>query len=79
VNTVEAKQANQAAFRQLAAFINQTYPRGQFVAIADGKIVADAMTFDALDSSLKALGLDSVEVLVVQAGVDYPESAVIFI
>ena len=79
MNTTEATQTNQAAFRRLAGFINETLPRGRFVAIADGKIVSDAATFDELDAALKACGQDSVDVLVVQAGADYPESAVIFI
>ena len=79
MNTAEAKQSNQAAFRRLAGVINQTYPHGRFVAIADGNIVANAATFDELDAALKAIGQDSVDVLVVQAGVAYPESAVIFI
>jgi hypothetical protein len=62
----------------LALVINATYPRGHFVAIADGKIVADADTFDALDGSLNALGQESADVLIVQTGIDYPESAVMF-
>jgi hypothetical protein len=71
-------QRDQAAFRALSGFIQQTYPPGQFVAIAGGRIIADAANFAELDSTLKALGQDSVDVLVVQAGVEYPESAVFF-
>lgn len=78
MNTTAERQCNQAAFRQLSGFIKQNYQPGRFVAIAGGKIIADAANFDELDSILKALGQDSVDVLVVQAGVDYPESAVIF-
>ena len=79
MNTLREKQPNQAAFRRLAALINETYPHGRFVAIAGGKIIADAASFAELESSLKSLGHDSADVLVVQAGVEYPESAVIFI
>ena len=71
-------ESNQAAFRRLAGQITRSYPQGRFVAIAGGKIVADAASFNELDSSLRALGQDSPDVLVVQAGVEYPESAVIF-
>ena len=59
--------------------IDQTYPHGQFVAIHEGRIVADAATFDELSTALDAMGKDSAEILVVQAGVDYPENAVIFL
>jgi hypothetical protein len=78
MNALEERQVNQAAFRRLAGSINQTYPHGRFVAIADGKIIADAASFGELESALRTLGQDSVDVLVVQAGVDYPESAIIF-
>jgi hypothetical protein len=79
MNTTAERQCNQAAFRQLSGLIQQTYPPGRFVAIAGGKIIADAASFDELGSKLKALGRDSVDVLVVQAGVEYPETAVIFV
>lgn len=75
----EQKQINQAAYLHLARSINHTYPNDRFVAIAGGMIVADAATFDELDAALTTLGQDSDEVLVVQAGHVYPESAVIFI
>lgn len=79
MNATAERQRNQSAFRQLSGFIEQTYPRGRYLAIAGGKIIADAASFDELDSVLKTAGQDSVEVLVVQAGVEYPESAVIYI
>jgi len=79
MNTTSERELNQAAFRRLSGFINQNYQAGRFVGIASGKIIADAASFGELESSLQALGLNSVDVLVVQAGVEYPESAVIFI
>jgi hypothetical protein len=79
MSTTAERQLNQTAFRQLSGFIDQSYQRGRFVAIADGKIIADAASFVELDSALNALGQGSADVLVVQAGVQYPESAVIFI
>jgi hypothetical protein len=79
MNALEQKKSNQAAFRRLSRLINEVYPAGRFVAIADGQIIADAASFGELDSALRSLAHDSVDVLVVQAGVEYPESAVIFI
>jgi hypothetical protein len=79
MSTITERQQNQAAFRQLSAHIQQGYAPGRFVAIAGGKIIANGASFDELGSALKTLGQDSADVLVVQAGVEYPESAVIFI
>ena len=73
------QQQNQIAFRQLEATIARTYPHGRFVAIAEGRVVADAPSLDALRPLLTALGKDPGQVLVVQAGVDYPEYSVIFL
>ena len=70
--------ANHAAYRRLKGSIARAYESGRFVAIAGGRIVADADDFNELRTRLTALGKDSPDVLVVQAGVDYPESAVIF-
>lgn len=71
-------QLNQQAFRQLRDFIQGNYPPGRFVAIATGKIIADAATFADLDAKLIAIGQETSDILVVQAGVDYPDSAFIF-
>ena len=79
MSTAAERQINQAAFRQMSEQITRTYPKGRFVAIAGGNVIGDASSFDELDSALKALGYHSVEVLVVQAGVEYPERAVIFL
>lgn len=72
------RQLNQAAYRQLSGFIQKTYPHGRFLAIAEGKIVADAARFDELNSLLLQMGNQSPDVLVVQAGVDYPDAVTIF-
>jgi hypothetical protein len=65
-------------YRQLRSFIQQTYPPGRFLAISGGKIVADAASFVEVNAMLHDMGNYSAEVLVVQAGVEYPESVVIF-
>lgn len=72
------ESANEAAYRRLRDVIRETYPRGRFVAFAGGKIVADAGSFDELDMMLNQTGFDSPDVLIVQAGVEYPENATIF-
>ncbi len=74
----EDRAANHAAYRRLKDEIARAYEQGRFVAIASGRIVADAENFYELRSRLVALGKDSPEVLVVQAGVDYPETAVLY-
>ena len=74
----EDRAANHAAYRRLKEEIARAFMPGRFVAIAGGRLVADADGFNELRSRLAALGKDSPEVLVVQAGVDYPETAVIF-
>jgi hypothetical protein len=72
------RQLNQAAYRRLAASINETYPPGRFVAIAGGQVVADAARFDELHARLTALGISSPDTLIVEAGVEDPDSVVIF-
>jgi hypothetical protein len=72
------REKNQRAFRRLKPVIDQRYPLGRYVAIDGGSIVADAPGFDELSAALTSMGKNSKEVLVVQAGVDYPEKAVIF-
>jgi hypothetical protein len=69
---------NQAAFRRMQAALANAYGEGQFLAIAGGRVIADAETFAALRSRVQSLGIDPSHVLVVQAGTEYPESAVIF-
>jgi len=79
MDQTQERQFNQAAFRQLSSFIQKTYPPGRFVAISGGKIIADAARFEEMNSVLNQMGYYSPEVLVVQAGVDYPATAVIFL
>ena len=72
------RAANHAAYRRLKDAIARTYKPGQFVAISGGQIVADADGFEELRARLAAAEKDPAEVLVVQAGVEYPDTAVIF-
>jgi hypothetical protein len=75
----EERDLNQAAFRRLKPDIDRTYPFGRFVAIHHGKVVADGATFEELDDALNESGLTSRNILVIQAGVDYPEFIWIFL
>jgi hypothetical protein len=78
MNNGQERQLNQAAYRRLRDSINQTYPSGQFLAISGDQIVAAAGRFDELQAALDSLGQDPAQVLIVEAGVEYPETAIIF-
>ena len=74
----DSRAVNQTAYRQLRDRIRGEFPPGRFVGIAGGEIVADAGTFMELEAALTRGGFVSPDVLVVEAGVDYPEKATIF-
>jgi hypothetical protein len=78
MDSIQERQRNQVAYRQLSRLIQDTYPTGRFLAIAKGKIIADAGGFEELNSILHQMGSHSPNVLVVRAGVDYPETLTIF-
>jgi hypothetical protein len=67
------REDNQATYVRLKMAIDRDYPKGQFVAILDGQIIADAPTFAELSARLRATGKDSPDVLVVEAGANYPD------
>ena len=68
---------NQVAFRKMKATIDKTYSKGRFLAIGAGRIIADAPNFDELASRVRSLGKNPKEMLIVQAGVEYPETGII--
>jgi hypothetical protein len=72
-------ERNNAAYHRLKETIRQTYPRGWFVGIADEQVVGGAATFADLKTLLRAQGRDPRDVLVVEAGIDYPQYATIFV
>jgi hypothetical protein len=78
METPSERSLNQTAFRRLKEKIDKTYPQGRFIAISGGQIIADANGFEELDSLLQKAGKDPAQVLIVQAGVEYPETAIIF-
>jgi len=71
-------ERNSAAYSRLKETIARTYPHGWFVGIADEHIIGAAADFRGLESLLRTQGIDPRRVLVVQAGVDYPEYVTIF-
>lgn len=58
--------------------IDRRFPRGRFVAMEAGQVVADAENHRALVELLRTQGKSPRGLFIVQAGVDYPASAVIF-
>jgi hypothetical protein len=70
---------DEIAYRRMEGTINKSYPCGQFIALMDGQIVADAEDFDELHRRLKKAGRNPVQAFIVQAGHVYPERAVIFL
>ena len=69
----QEQDQNEEAYRRLKPLIDGRYPRGWFVAIDEGRIVADGETFAALEAALASQGRTSPEVLVVEAGDDLPD------
>ena len=74
----DERQRNHAAYWREKDGLAKRYPRGWFVAYCDGKIIADAMDFESLHANLLAQGKDPAQILIVEAGVDYPKEVVIF-
>ncbi len=58
--------------------IGKTYPHGWFVGISDDKVIGAAANFRDLECLLRERGKDPRQVLVVEAGVNYPEYVTIF-
>lgn len=66
-------EVNQAAYERLKDQIDAAYPKGRFVALGGGEIVADAESFEAVAGKLDALGWEPLKTMVVRAGDDTPE------
>ena len=74
----EERRLNHEAFRRMREWINQAHAPGRYLAISGGQIIADAAHFRELRTLLETRGMDPTQVLIVQAGMEYPETAVIF-
>ena len=79
MNTRPENNRNDAAYRHMKQTIDEMHPRGWFVAVAEEQIVAAAADFHALEEKLRTQGKDPRSILVVEAGVDYPEYVTIFV
>ncbi len=66
-------EENNATYWKLRPTIDKTYPKGWAVAIDGGRIIADARTVQELESVLNSQGADAREVLVAEAGFEYPQ------
>lgn len=73
------RQENQATFRRLKWEIDSRYPSGHFVSIDRGGILADAPDFPGIMGAIRETGNDPEQVLIVQAGREYPERVVVFL
>ncbi len=79
MNEHQERMMNHAAYRQMKDNLAQTYGADRFVAISNGRVIAAADSFTQLRDQVTSLGQDPARVLIVQAGVKYPETAVIFL
>lgn len=79
MDTSQTSTRNMETYRRLKTAIEQTYSPGWFIGIADDQIVGAAEKFPELTAHLRSRGLDPRQVMVVEAGVDYPENVTIYI
>jgi hypothetical protein len=79
MSTHPESERTDSAYCRLKQTIDTSYPHGWFVAIAGDQIVGASADFHKLESQLRESGKDPRKVLIVEAGVDYPESVTIFI
>lgn len=70
--------ASAAWYAEHKQVIDRGFPAGRFLAVEQGQIIADAESHDMLVEVLKRQGKSPKDLLIVQAGVHYPDTAVIF-
>jgi hypothetical protein len=73
-----ANRASGERYTELKRQIDLQFPAGRVVAVEAGHAIADAPTHPQLVEKLRALGKSPKDMLIVQAGVEYPASATIF-
>lgn len=64
----EVSRDNQAAYLRLQPEVDAKYPKGWFVGLHQGRLVADAESYEALDEKLRSIGILGNDVLVMQSG-----------
>jgi hypothetical protein len=65
-------------FADLQREVDRRFPTGRFVACETGVVIADDETHRQLVRKLESQGKSPKDLLIIQAGVEYPASAVIF-
>jgi hypothetical protein len=73
------RTANQAAWRRLRSAIADQYPKGRFVAIGDDRILADAASFEELQTVLRGMGRRRGQSLIVEVGAELPDYVTILL
>lgn len=73
------RTSNQAALRRLRPAIDAAYSKRRFVAIGEGRILADASTFEELETLLRGMGRRPGQSLVVEVGAELPDQVTIFL
>ena len=69
----EEYRVNQTAYERLRRTMESEYPKGRFIGLYGGEIVADAESYAAIDAKLNQLGFEPLKTMVVIAGDDTPE------
>ena len=59
--------------------IDSQFPVGRLVAFQSGEVIADADTHRELVEKHGAMGRSPQNILILQAGIEYPESAIILL
>jgi hypothetical protein len=75
----ETVKSNEQAFRGMKAKLDARFPAGHLIAIDGGVVIADAASVDELRPLVIAAGKNPRDVLVVEAGAEYPEFATILL
>jgi hypothetical protein len=73
------ESAAQVEYERLKQEIDHRFPAGRFVAIEAGNVIADGVSHRELVERLAVQGKSPQGVLIVQAGVEYPKSAIILL
>jgi len=72
-------ETDHEAYRRLKPEIDTRFPKGHFVAIDDGQVIADAPSYRELDAKLTPMRARKPVFFVVQAGDDMPKYVTIFL
>ena len=67
------------AYRRVKSTVDNQYPRGWFVAVANDRVLAAAADFHTVEEQLRARAIDPGGVRVIESGVEYPETVTSFI